>query len=64
MAENGTISSKFSVQKIQKFKILCSMEGKDFMKPHFDYLMVCTKMWYGYFLSRLTLGLAPFLAAP
>ena len=28
------------------------------MKPHFGYLMVFTKKWYGYFLSRWTLGLA------
>ena len=34
------------------------------MKPHFGYLMVCTKMWHIHFLSRRTLGLAPFPAAP
>ena len=34
------------------------------MKPHFGYLMLGTKMWYGYFLSRLTLGLAPSSNAP
>ena len=48
----------------QKVKILCRMDEQDFLKPHFGYPMVCTKIWYGYFLSRLTLGLAPSLAAP
>ena len=27
------------------------------MNPHFGYLMVFTKMWYGHFLSRWTLAL-------
>ena len=62
-AKNGTISSKFPVHKNENVKILCRTGGWDFMKLHFGYLMVCTKMWYGYFLSRWTLGIAPSLNA-
>ena len=40
------------------------MDGYDFIKAHFGYPMVCTKMWPVHFLSRRTLGLAPSLAAP
>ena len=64
MAENGTISSKFSVHRILKVKILCRLDGYDFMKPHVGYPMVCTKMWHAPFFSQRTLGLAPSLAAP
>ena len=46
-AKNGTISSKFPVHKNENVKILCRTGGWDFMKLHFGYLMVCTKMWYG-----------------
>ena len=56
IAENGTISSKLSVHKIQKVKILCRMDA---------FWLPCAYMtsWYGFFLSRRTLGLVPFLAA-
>ena len=34
------------------------------MKSHFAFPMLGSKMWYGYPLSRQTLGLAPATDAP
>ena len=48
---------------VKKVNFLCRTDREDFMKPHFGYLMVCTKTWYGYVLSRRTLGLVPSLGA-
>ena len=61
IAKNGTISSKFPIHDIENVKILWRTDGDDFMKLHLGYLFVCTKIWYGYFLSRRTLRLAPSL---
>ena len=59
------------LQKIQfvklKVEILWRTDGSNFIKPYFDdfdYVMVGTKMRYGYVLSRRTLGLAHSSDAP
>ena len=61
MVENGTISSKISVHKIKKS---VGWTDRILSNPHFRNLMVCTRMWHVHFLSKRTLELVPFPAAP